>query len=104
MDQNIQDTLNFTEENGEKLFEDVRLYALSTCGFCKQAIYFLRKNKIEFCFVYVDQLDREEKQELKSWLKERYEKSVSFPYLVIDDSNVLVGFKEDEWKSAFLLK
>ncbi len=104
MEQNMQDSLNFTVETGEKIFEEVSLYALSTCGFCKQAIYFLRKNKIEFRFVYVDQLDMEEKKELKSWLKERYQKSVSFPFLVIDDSSVLVGFKEDEWKSTFSLK
>jgi len=104
MEQKIKDNLSFSEEEGEKLFEDVTLYALSTCGFCKQAIYFLRRNKIQFRFVYVDQLDLDEKKELKSWLKEKYSKSVSFPYLVVDDCNVLVGFKEDEWKNTFSMK
>lgn len=104
MSEHIWETLTFAEEEGEKKFDDVALYALSTCGFCKQAISFLQKNRIQFRFVYVDKLDMEVKQELKSQLKGRFGESVGFPYLVVNDADVLVGFKENEWKSKFSIE
>ncbi len=104
MNDNIWQILTFTEEEGDKKYDDVVLFALSTCGFCKQAIYFLRRNKIQFRYIYVDKLDRDEKQELKELLKEKYSERVSFPYLVVDDKDVLVGFTENEWKSKFSIE
>ncbi len=104
MNQAIESTLHFTHEEGKNFFDDVTLFALSTCGFCKRAISFLRSNNVRFRFIYVDKLEMEIKQELKSHLRETYQKSVGFPFLVVDEKDVLVGFKEEEWKNLFSIE
>ena len=95
------ETLTFTQEEGDTRFEDVTVYALSTCGFCRKALDFLRNNSIKFRYLYVDELEPDVKQELKDYLKKRYKKRVSFPYLVIDDKEIIVGFIDQEWEDTF---
>jgi arsenate reductase-like glutaredoxin family protein len=43
----------------------------------------------------------DEKQALKDKLKEVYKKDVGFPFMVIDSEQVIIGFKEDEYKTLF---
>jgi glutaredoxin len=100
----MEDTLQFTTEGEKEIFDDVALYALSTCGFCKMSIYFLRTHKIKFRYIYIDQLDMDVKQNVKSGLKEKFNVNVGFPFLVINEKDVLVGYKEEEWKEKFQIK
>ncbi|MBN2155783.1 MAG: glutaredoxin [Candidatus Lokiarchaeota archaeon] len=92
--------INYTFEGNKDIGKDVTVYALSTCGFCRRALQFLRDADCKFKFVYVDKLPYETKQQLKEELQDRYEKRVVFPYLVIDDSDVLAGFVEEDWKNT----
>lgn len=91
------ENIKFTYEEGKRKPGDVTVYALSTCAFCKKALRFLRENSISFRYVYVDELDPGVKQKLKEWLRERYKEEAGFPFLVIDDSTVLVGFNEENY-------
>ncbi len=93
--------ITFTFEEGSKDFGDLTLYALSTCGFCKQALAFLKDNSIRFKYVFVDELDHDIKQRLKGELKNKYRLSVSFPFLTIDDEKSLVGFYRPDWEKKF---
>jgi len=98
------ETLDFTYEEGDTRFEDVTVFALSTCGFCRMALNFLRDNSIKFRYVYIDELEPGVKQELKDYLKKKYKKRLSFPFLVIDQSEVIVGFIDQEWEETFRKK
>jgi hypothetical protein len=37
-------------------------------------------------------------------LRERYKKEISFPFVVLDGKETLVGFIEPDWKLAFGIK
>jgi glutaredoxin-like protein NrdH len=92
----------FTKEEGTCRKGEIVIYALSTCAFCRKALKFLRENSICFSYIYVDELEFEKKNELKKELKEKYKKDVGFPFLILDDTTVIVGFTEDEYKKYFI--
>jgi glutaredoxin-like protein NrdH len=95
------DSLDYTNESGDAHGHKITVYALSTCGFCRRGLQFLRDNKIAFKYVYVDKLDYDVKEKLKSELQSKFDVRLVFPYMVLDDKKVLSGFIEDQWKVAF---
>ena len=76
---------------------DVKLYALSTCGWCKKAKNFLEDNDIAYDVVYVDQLDKEEKEKVLVEVR-KWNPRCSFPTVVVDDKECVAGFKEARLK------
>lgn len=91
------DFIEYTEEAGNDIGHQVTVYALSTCGFCKKGIQFLRDNKVKFRFNYLDKLDYAVKKDVKTKLKEQFDKRVVFPFLVVDEKEALLGFVKDDW-------
>ena len=75
------------------------LYALSTCGWCRKTKEFLKKLGLEYDFIYVDTLDGNDRDntidEIKKW-----NPRCSFPTIVINDKECIVGYKEDKIKEA----
>ena len=69
------------------------LYALSTCGWCKKTKAFLDENDVEYNVVYVDLLDKADKEETLVEVRKWNARS-SFPTVVIDDTDSVAGFKE----------
>jgi len=94
-------TIQFVKEEGRDVFNDVTLYALSTCGFCKRALQFLRERKIRFRYVFVDELDPEVKHKLKESLAAQFNQRVGFPFVIINNSRCVVGFTQHEWEELF---
>ncbi|HUT82911.1 MAG TPA: glutaredoxin family protein [Candidatus Bathyarchaeia archaeon] len=95
--------LKFTKEQGEKNPCDIEVYALSTCGFCKRALEFLRTNKITFRYIYVDLQESDLRMKIKKELTDRFDERLGFPFAVINGGEkILVGFTEEKWKEAFL--
>jgi glutaredoxin-like protein NrdH len=92
--------VSYTEVRGKASDHDITVYALSTCGFCKRALAFLNDNGISFRYVYFDRLTEEEKASLRKRLVEDYKEYLSFPYAIIDEKDVLVGFIEASWRRA----
>ena len=72
----------------------VTLYALSTCGWCKKTKAFLDENDVEYNVVYVDLLDKADKEEVLVEVRKWNARS-SFPTVVIDDTDSVAGFKKD---------
>jgi glutaredoxin len=96
------ENLEYTNEKGTIEKNDIAVYALSTCGFCRRGLQFLRENSITFKYVYVDKLEPEVKNKVKDELVEKYKERVVFPFLVLNNQKVLLGFVEDEWKASLL--
>jgi glutaredoxin-like protein NrdH len=96
------DTLAYTEVEGARRGRELTVYALSTCGFCKRALEFLKSNGIPFRYIYMDLIPIEQKNEAKKELAELYKEQVSFPYAVIDGKETLVGFIEADWRASLL--
>jgi glutaredoxin len=78
---------------------NVELYALSTCVWCKMTKALLEKMDVGFDYVYVDQLQGEDKEKTLEELK-RWNPRCSFPSLVVNGTRCIVGYKEDEIKAA----
>ena len=82
--------------------EDIRvkMYTISTCGFCKAAKAFLHEHDIPFEFIDIDLLDQEEKRRvLKEARTVAGKDTISFPTIVVGDA-VIIGFKEYEIRRA----
>ena len=77
----------------------VKLYAISTCGWCKKAKNFLNENNIVFEFEDVDLLEGEEKERAREEVA-RHNPRKSYPTIIIDGEVVIVGFDADKLKEA----
>ncbi|MCX7678953.1 MAG: glutaredoxin family protein [Spirochaetes bacterium] len=97
------DSTLFVEETGTNNTHDVVVYALSTCGFCKRGLAFLRSHSVKFRYVYVDLLNANQKQEVKDFLSKKYNEKVAYPFLVVDDTKTCVGFTEEKWREMLSL-
>lgn len=95
--------VEFIHESGEKKDIKVTVYALSTCGFCRRGLAFLRDNSVEFEYVYVDHLPLETKNKVKDVLAEKYKERVAFPFVILNGKEVMVGFSEIRWKDKLNL-
>lgn len=92
------ESIEFTHEEGSRTGRSVVVYALSTCGFCRRALGFLRNNGVDFRYVYVDNLPTDIRNAVKAELRERYQIKELFPTLILDETEALTGFDPEEWK------
>lgn len=83
---------------GEKK-DEAFLYALSTCIWCKKTKQLLDDLKVEYSYIFVDQLEGEEKEKTKNELR-KWNPRTSFPTIVIKNEICIVGYKPDEIKKA----
>lgn len=98
----MEPNLNFIQEDGVKCKSELTLYALSTCGFCKRALKFLKDNSIKFKYVYFDEQDTELQDKIRTALMDQFNKRLAFPFLVIDCKKCIVGFDQEEWEKELL--
>jgi glutaredoxin len=72
----------------------VKLYALSTCGWCRKTKELLDTNGVEYDLVYVDLLDGEEKEAVLDQVR-KWNPRTSFPTVVVNERESVTGFKEE---------
>ena len=72
----------------------VFLYALSTCGHCKNTKKLLDEHNVEYEYVYVDLLSKDEMGKILDEVR-KVNPQTSFPTLLIGDK-VIVGYREPE--------
>jgi glutaredoxin-like protein NrdH len=77
----------------------VRVYALSTCAWCKLTKKFLNGQSVEYEYVDVDLCDEKDHEEIARDIKRRGG-SLSYPTLIIDDNILITGFREDKIREA----
>ena len=79
----------------------VKLFAISTCGWCKKTKRFLEEQGVEFDCDDVDLLDEEEKSAAREQVA-RFNPRRSFPTLVVDEdeNKVVVGFNEQKLREV----
>ncbi len=96
------DYVEYKQIEGKITDKNIVVYALSTCGFCKRAMSFLQENDFAFNYIYVDEIAFDLKERIKAELKAKFNTRVSFPYAVIDNASILVGFIEIDWRKSLL--
>jgi glutaredoxin-like protein NrdH len=77
----------------------IKLYALSTCVWCKKTRALLDDAKIQYDYVYVDLLVGDDQKAAMGEVR-KWNPSCSFPTLVLNDSTCIVGFKPEQIKAA----
>lgn len=75
----------------------VKLYALSTCIWCRKTRQLLEEESVTFDYVYVDLVDAAERELARSHIRKFSEKT-SFPSIIFDEQDCIVGFKPDAIK------
>ncbi len=78
---------------------DVKIFALSTCIWCKKTKRLMDDNNITYKYLDVDLLNNEDKQEAVSEMK-KHINNISFPLIVIDNEIAIKGFQEKELRST----
>lgn len=73
---------------------DIKLYALSTCGHCRDCKALLAELGCQYTCVDVDQLDPAERRAVLAEVQ-AVNPRLSFPTLIIGNK-VIVGFKKEE--------
>jgi len=73
---------------------NVKLYALSTCGWCKKTKQLLDTNGVEYDLVYVDLLEGDEREAVLAEVR-KWNPRTSFPTVVVNESESVAGFKEE---------
>lgn len=92
------DMIEFTEVPGEDR-GDVKLYAISTCVWCKRTKKLLGDLGVKFKYVFVDKLDKDARKEVENEMM-KWNPRTSFPTIVIDSKGSIIGYQEDEIKEA----
>jgi len=77
-------------------------YGLSTCIWCRRTRQLLEDQGVEFDFTYVDLLKGQEREEAVEQVR-RWNSAVSFPTVVVDDEQCVIGYKTDKLKEVLAL-
>ncbi len=85
--------------SGSRNRHQVLFYALSTCIWCRRTRQFLESNNVAFDIVYVDLLQGTEREAAVEQVR-RWNPSVSFPTLVIDNQRCIIGYRPEEIQEA----
>ena len=93
--------LDFIQVDGKDSGKDLKLLALSTCSFCKRAKAFLAEKEIKYSYVDIDTLDSEEKVQVRAEFKEVFGERITFPALIINDTDKITGFIRFSWNEIF---
>ncbi|MBU1218157.1 glutaredoxin family protein [bacterium] len=81
---------------------EVRLIAISTCGWCRKCRRFFESLDISYKYIYVDLLPPEEKDLFKQTELKPYNARMTYPTVIINDK-VVIGYEEDQIKEALEL-
>ena len=79
----------------------IKVYALSTCPYCRMTRRYLDENGVEYDVTEVDLLQGDEKDAAVAEVRQ-ISGGASFPVVVIDD-NVIVGFNKARIKELLSL-
>jgi glutaredoxin-like protein NrdH len=78
-----------------------KLFALSTCGHCRNTKRWLAEHGIDCEVVDVDLLHGEEKKKCLEEMRE-VNPRLTFPTIVMGDGNIIIGYHPDQFEEAFL--
>ena len=81
--------------------QSIMLYALSTCIWCKKVKKLLDNLGVSYEFIDVDKLSGRDNAEVVAEVK-KFNPRCTFPTMVVDGSECIVGFKEDQIREAAL--
>jgi glutaredoxin len=89
---------HFQEVGGINDLQDVSIFTLSTCMWCKKCKAYLNDRNIKYKYIDVDKLTTKEKSEILDYLRENYKPDrIAYPFLVCDGKFV-VGYDPNKYE------
>ena len=73
---------------------DIKIYTLSTCGWCKKTKAFFNENGIKYSYIDMDKLEGNETDAFRAQ-QMKFNRNGSFPTIVINDKDCIIGYDED---------
>lgn len=77
----------------------VRMYALSTCIWCRRTKSFLKENNVEYEYVDVDLASKEDAEKIRQEIREKGGR-LTFPTTIIDDKKLISGYRVEDLKEV----
>jgi len=99
----VFDHLPFQRVSGPKTERHIQLLALSTCGFCRRGQEFLERHQFAYEYIHLDTLDAEVKAQVKVQFKETFGTGLSYPALILDDTEHTIGYVKRFWEELLKL-
>ncbi|MHA2430566.1 MAG: glutaredoxin family protein [Promethearchaeota archaeon] len=88
----------FQKVNGKNDKQDVSIFTLSTCMWCKKGKRYLNEREIEYKYIDVDKITPDQKSKILQYLRENYKPDrISYPFLICDDKFV-VGYDPNKYE------
>jgi len=92
--------MHYNKVQGKNKKHQVKIYTLSTCGWCKKTKELLNSLDIEYEYIDVDTLPGNELQKVREEVK-KHNPRCSYPTIVIDNGkHVIVGYNDDDIKKV----
>lgn len=82
---------------------DIKVYALSTCIWCKRAKKFFENNNICYSYIFVDKLTASEQEKIENMLEE-ISSFISYPIIISDTQDPIIGYNEKKLKKLIGIK
>jgi len=79
---------------------EIKIYTLSTCVWCKKTKRLLSELGVGYSYIDVDLLEGDEKQKAEDEVR-KWNPYVTFPTLVLNDQECIIGYKENQIKEVF---
>ncbi len=86
----------FTKVTGKEVGE-IKMYALSTCIWCRKCKTFFDNSGIAYSYCYIDLLPQEEQDEIEEMLGE-HTTIISYPIVFAEGHDIVVGYNENKLK------
>ncbi|MFX1375655.1 MAG: glutaredoxin family protein [Promethearchaeota archaeon] len=89
------------EVEGEKgADENIIIFTLSTCMWCKKCKRFLNDRSMKYRYIDIDKIDLKDKSKILDYLRSKYQSRISYPFLVCK-SGYVVGYNPNQYEELF---
>lgn len=76
--------------------ENILIFTLSTCMWCKKCKTFLNDRDMKYKYIDVDKIDHQDKSKILDHLRSKYQERISYPFLICDKGHV-VGYNPNKY-------
>ncbi len=94
--------MDVVKVSGSNNKHKVRVYALSTCIWCRRTKQLLKDNDVEYEYVDVDLASKDDAEKIRQDIREKGG-IMSFPVTIVDDKIVINGYRVEDIKEALEL-